>query len=49
MAVIDTHRSPPTTASAEVAAPGWLQIVHLLGAQLIWVSVCAAYLSLGRR
>jgi heme a synthase len=32
-----------------LAAPGWLQIMHLLGAQLIWVSVCAAYLALGRR
>ena len=32
-----------------LAAPGWLQIVHLLGAQLVWVSVCAAYLSLSRR
>jgi cytochrome c oxidase assembly protein subunit 15 len=32
-----------------LAAPGWLQIVHLLGAQLVWVSVCAAYLSLNRR
>jgi len=31
-----------------LAAPGWLQIVHLLGAQLLWVSVCATYLSLAR-
>lgn len=32
-----------------LAAPGWLQIVHLLGAQLVWVSACASYLALGRR
>ncbi|HEU0123494.1 MAG TPA: COX15/CtaA family protein [Bryobacteraceae bacterium] len=31
-----------------LAAPGWMQIVHLLTAQLVWVSVCVAYLALGR-
>ena len=32
-----------------LAAPGWLQIVHLLGAQVLWVAVCASYLAMGRR
>jgi len=32
-----------------LAAPGWMQIAHLLGAQVLWVSVCAGYLAIGRR
>lgn len=32
-----------------LAAPGWMQIAHLLVAQLLWVALCAAYLALGRR
>jgi len=32
-----------------LAAPGWLQIGHLLGAQLLWVACCAAWLAMGRR
>ena len=32
-----------------LAAPGWLQIAHLLGAQVLWVAVCASYLAMGRR
>jgi len=28
MAVIDTHRSPATTASVEAATPGWMQRIH---------------------
>jgi heme A synthase len=31
------------------AAPGWLQIGHLLGAQVLWVAVCVSYLAMGRR
>lgn len=32
-----------------LAAPGWMQIAHLLVAQLLWVALCAGYLALGRR
>ncbi|MFN0105404.1 MAG: COX15/CtaA family protein [Bryobacteraceae bacterium] len=32
-----------------LAAPGWMQIAHLLGAQVLWVAVCAVYLAMGRR
>ena len=32
-----------------LAAPGVVQIGHLLLAQLVWVSCCAAYLAMGRR
>lgn len=32
-----------------LAAPGWMQILHLLGAQVLWVAVCACFLALGRR
>ena len=32
-----------------LAAPAWLQIAHLLGAQVLWVAVCASYLAMGRR
>ena len=36
-------------ANIALAAPGWMQITHLLIAQLLWVSVSAAYLALGRK
>lgn len=29
-----------------LAAPGWMQITHLLMAQLLWVSLCAGFLAL---
>ena len=32
-----------------LAAPGWLQIAHLLGAQVLWVAICVSYLATGRR
>lgn len=31
------------------AAPGWLQIGHLLVGQVLWVSCCAGYVAIGRR
>lgn len=32
-----------------LAAPGWMQIAHLLGAQLLWVGVCAVCLAMNER
>ena len=29
-----------------LAAPGWMQIVHLLMAQVLWVSVCMVWMGL---
>lgn len=35
--------------SIALAAPGWMQIVHLLTAQVLWVSLCAGFMAMGRR
>ena len=32
-----------------LAAPGFVQISHLLLAQLVWVSVCCAYFAMAER
>jgi heme A synthase len=32
-----------------LAAPAWMQIAHLLGAQALWVAMCAGCLGMGRR
>lgn len=32
-----------------LAAPGWMQIVHLLAAQLLWMAGCSAWLGLRER
>lgn len=32
-----------------LAAPAWMQIAHLLAAQLLWVALCAVFLAMERR
>jgi len=35
-------------ANILLAAPGWMQIIHLLVAQVLWVSMCACYFAMRR-